>query len=142
MAETTRFILLTDIYRSSHLSEEFPEEYKGALEKHNALVEGAIAANGGSILKGLGDGYLALFSEPAQCAACAVQVQRQLGDSISFPDGAPLRVRAVCHAGPLREAKTEAGPDFFGPALNRVARIAQACNPGQVLVSERVRVFL
>jgi predicted ATPase/class 3 adenylate cyclase len=142
LSERTHFILLTDIFRSSMLAEAYPAEYAAIHARHNAVVEGAIAAHGGRVLKGLGDGYLALFAEPAQCVACAVAVQRQLGDSAVFPDGTPLRLRVVCHAGLLREAQTAAGTDYFGSAINRASRIAQVCNPGQLLLSERVRTFL
>ena len=118
MAENTHFILLTDIAGSSRLSESHPQEYEALHAAHNAAVEAAIHGNGGSVLKGLGDGYLALFRDAAQCAACAVEIQRGIGASERFSDGTPLRLRIACHAGPLREAQTAAGTDYFGSALN------------------------
>jgi predicted ATPase/class 3 adenylate cyclase len=140
--DQTHFILMTDIAGSSRLAESFPREYEQVLQCHNAAIEGAVAAHGGAILKGLGDGYLALFSDAKACLACAVEVQRSVGDSASFPDAGPLRLRVVCHAGALREVQTAAGRDYFGTALNRAARICQVCHPGQLLISAPVRVFL
>jgi predicted ATPase/class 3 adenylate cyclase len=141
MSERTHFILLTDIYRSSHLSEAFPAEFAAALSRHNDVVERAIADAGGRVLKGLGDGYIALFNDAPGAAAAAVAVQGSFGDE-TFPDGTPLRLRVVAHGGALREVSTDSGTDFYGPALNRAARIAQVCHPGQLLISDTVRTFL
>jgi predicted ATPase/class 3 adenylate cyclase len=131
MSESMQYILLTDIYRSSHLAESFPQQYAEAHARHNEQIEQLCASFGGRVLKGLGDGYLLLFDTPGPCLGCAVAVMRQVDGSASFPGDMPLRLRAACHGGLLRE---QAG-DWYGPPLNRVARIGQVCHPGQLLVS-------
>ncbi|MCH7472840.1 adenylate/guanylate cyclase domain-containing protein, partial [bacterium] len=159
----TAFILFTDIYRSSHLWEVFPKEYPAVLERHNRTVEETVAANGGEILKNLGDGYIALFEDAAQCADSAVAIQCAMagtqasrGNSeaqdagkmpalpgaalLAFSDGTEPQVRVACHGGALR--RLAVGRGYFGPPLNRASRICQVCHPGQALVSRKVQVFL
>ncbi|MCH7471794.1 hypothetical protein IIA79_02450, partial [bacterium] len=134
----TAFILFTDIYRSSHLWETFPKEYPAVLEQHNRFVEGEVSAGGGTILKGLGDGYIALFSDAADCVACSVKLQDGFSSYPDFADGTEFLVRVIGHGGPLRSFEN----DYYGPALNRASRICQVCHPGQLLISEKVQAVL
>jgi predicted ATPase/class 3 adenylate cyclase len=136
--EQILFILFTDIYRSSHLWEAYPRDYPARLERHNALIEAAVLRNGGWVLKGMGDGYIALFGSPLECAACAVDVQREAAAIDPLPGGEQLTLRVVAHGGSLRKV----GDDYFGPALNRAARMCQVCHPGQLLISGTVKQLL
>jgi class 3 adenylate cyclase len=141
-----RYILFTDIGRSSYLWDNFPDQYPSALDKHNQLIEQAVTDHHGEVMKNLGDGYVALFDSPFEAASAAVDLQLQLasggeggGPAIPpFPDGTPLEVRAVVHGGQLQQLS--AGRGWFGTPLNRVSRISNVCNPGQVLISGSVRV--
>ena len=104
-----------------------------ALERHNAILAGAIDAHGGHVFKTVGDAYCAAFSNAGDALESAVEAQRalhaerfQLG-----PDGEPLRVRMGIHTG-LVELKDG---DYFGRPVNRVARLMSAGHGGQILVS-------
>jgi predicted ATPase/class 3 adenylate cyclase len=141
-----RFILLTDIAGSSRLAEAYPEQYYAALEAHNGVVESSVERHRGVILKNLGDGYLALFDDAASALDAAVAVQLALsaglqGSIAVFPDGSKLGVRAVVHGGRLTRLAGQE-QDWFGPPLNRSARIGKVCHPGQLLISGVVRATL
>jgi predicted ATPase/class 3 adenylate cyclase/tetratricopeptide (TPR) repeat protein len=129
-----RFILLSDIAGSSRLAETFPQHYHTALQQHNALTENAVAAQGGSVYKHTGDGYIALFETARACLACARELAIGFSQLEPLAGDAPLRVRIALHGGELRCVGTE----YFGPALNRASRICQVCYPGQVLLSGAV----
>ena len=142
----TRFILLTDIAGSSRLAEAYPEQYYAALEAHNCIIEHATAVQGGEILKHLGDGYLALFGDAASAINAAVAVQLALnagqqGSIAIFADGSKFSVRAIVHGGRLTRLAGQ-DQDWFGPPLNRCARICKVCHPGQLLISGVVRAAL
>jgi len=142
----TRFILLTDIAGSSRLAEAYPEQYYAALEAHNCIIEHATAVQGGEILKHLGDGYLALFGDAASAINAAVAVQLALnagqqGSIAIFADGSKFSVRAIVHGGRLTRLAGQ-DQDWFGPPLNRCARIGKVCHPGQLLISGVVRAAL
>ncbi len=138
--EQTSFILFTDIYRSSALWEQYPDEFSHALEEHNGIVEEVVQSRGGEIMKNLGDGYIALFDTAAVCVSAMVDVERGMDAVPTLPDETSLQVRLVGHGGPLK--RLAVGKGYFGHALNRASRIVQVCHPGQALVSEAVRAHV
>jgi len=129
------FILLSDIAGSSRMAEACPLEYAEALDRHNLLVEQAVADAGGAIYKNTGDGYFAFFDTAHQAISCAQTLALGFAAFEPLVEDAPFRVRIALHGGELRSS----GPEYFGPALNRVSRICQICHPGQTLFSSVVR---
>jgi predicted ATPase/class 3 adenylate cyclase len=122
--------LFTDIEGSTRLWESEPEAMSYALGRHDALLHTAIAGAGGVVFKTAGDAFCAVFATPVAAIAAAVSAQRSLaGEKTGL--NVPLRVRMAIHAG---HAEQRAG-DFFGPPLNRVARLLAAAHGGQILVS-------
>ncbi len=122
--------LFTDIEGSTRLWEQYPEEMAAALSRHDAILTGAIAEARGQVVKTTGDGILARFESPQGTFAAAVQAQRNLRDEAWGVTG-PLRVRMGVHTGESQERDG----DYFGPTLNRTARIMAAGHGGQVLCS-------
>ena len=110
---------------------------RSALELHDAALDGAVGSAGGTVFKRLGDGMCAVFDGPAVALAAALEGQRGL-TAVRAGGGGTLKVRMAIHMGP---AETRGG-DWFGPALNRVARLLAAAHGGQVLVSGEAREAL
>jgi predicted ATPase/class 3 adenylate cyclase/Tfp pilus assembly protein PilF len=125
-----RTFLFTDIEGSTRLWERQPRAMAAALAQHDALLRAAIQAADGAVFKTAGDAFYAVFPSPAAAIAAAIAAQRALTDA--GPEmAALLRVRMAIHAG---EAEARDG-DFFGPPLNRVARLLTVAHGQQVLVS-------
>ncbi len=122
--------LFTDIEGSTSLWESAPEGMRAALERHDALLRRAIRAHGGNVFSTGGDGLAAVFGRSADAMAAASQAQVAL-TAEAWPDDAPIRVRMAVHTG---EAIERDG-DYFGPALNRAARLMAMGHGGQVLIS-------
>ncbi len=122
--------LLTDIEGSTRLWEEHAAAMGAALATHDHLLRGAVEGAGGTVVKTTGDGLMAVFAVPASGVQAAIAAQRALRDTAWGQTG-PLRVRMALHAG-LAESRDG---DYFGPALNRTARILAIGHGGQVLVS-------
>ena len=78
----------------------------------------------------IGDAFCAAFSSTPQAVGSAVDAQRRLAAE-DFADVDGLRVRMAIHVG---EADERDG-DYFGPTLNRVARLLGTGHGAQVLVS-------
>jgi predicted ATPase/class 3 adenylate cyclase len=123
--------LFTDIEGSTPLWDSFPDAMGAALGRHDEIVRGAIDANGGHVFSTAGDGVGAVFGRAANAIAAALTAQRELSAE-AWVGGPVLRVRMGVHTG---EAEERDG-DFFGPAVNRAARIMGAANGGQVLASD------
>jgi class 3 adenylate cyclase len=103
--------LLTDIEGSTRLWEEHAQAMGAALAIHDRVLRGAIEAEGGTVIKTMGDGALAVFDDPLAGVAAAIATQRVLS-ATSWGETGPLRVRMALHSGP---AEMRDG-DFFGPA--------------------------
>jgi predicted ATPase len=103
----------------------------GALARHDEILRAGIESHAGYVVKTTGDGFHGAFSR----ARDAIDAARaaQLGLSAEhWPGTGPLRVRMGIHTG---EAEHRAG-DYYGPAVNRAARIMSVGHGGQVLVSQ------
>ncbi len=125
--------LFTDIEGSTKLWEQYPEEMKSALAKHDSILKDAIKSNHGHIIKTTGDGVHAVFEKAIDSINATIQTQLNLSLSfISHPSSLSLKVRMGIHTG---EAELRDG-DYYGTTLNRAARIMSIGHGGQVLLSE------
>lgn len=122
--------LFTDLEESSRLWEEFPEAMKAALARHDAILRTGIEANRGIVVKKTGDGLHAVFDLPADALQAALDCQKALL-AHSWESTGPLRVRMGLHTG---QAQLREG-DYYGPAVNRAARVMSVAAGGQVLLS-------
>ena len=106
-----------------------------AASHDRALVEAA-QANGGTVVKGLGDGVLAMFAGAAEAVAAGVAMQRAV-DLLARSERLPLAIRVGVSAG---DVTLEDG-DCFGTPVVEASRLCAAADGGQVLVAEVVRVL-
>src|SRR5262245_19271661 len=120
--------LFTDIAGSTQLWEQHHAVMSAALARHDAILRTAVESHGGAIFKTVGDGCHAVFASASDAVAAAVAAQRTLSAE-PWGTAVPLRVRAALHTG-LAEAREG---DYFGPPLNRVARLLSAAHGGQIL---------
>ena len=122
--------LFTDLEGSTRLWEELRDAMQSALARHDAVLRNAVESHGGHVVKTTGDGLHAVFATAADATAAAVDAQGQLlGEVWSLPE--PLRVRMGLHTG---HAEVREG-DYYGPAVNRAARVAAAAHGGQIVMS-------
>ena len=123
--------LFTDIEGSTRLWEAEPEAMHVALGAHDEIVRAAIEVHGGVVFKTVGDAFCAAFARPEEALLAAVGAQRTLSGH-SWPEAiGRLRVRAGIHTG----SAVESGGDYFGPTVNRVARLMSLGAGEQILVS-------
>jgi predicted ATPase/class 3 adenylate cyclase len=126
----TLTFLFTDLEGSTRLWERFPKAMKDALERHDAILRGAVASSNGKMVKGIGDGFMAVFLSAREAVSACLAAQHELTEE-PWGETGPLRVRMGVHAG---EAEAR-GDDYYGPTLNRAARIMAVAHGGQVLLS-------
>ena len=124
--------LFTDIEGSTRLWDERPDEMREALTEHDAILRAAISSSDGVVFATGGDGFAAAFHRVVDAVAAATQSQATL-DAHPF-----LKVRMGIHTG---EAQERDG-DYFGPVVNRAARIMAAGHGGQVLLSAATAAVL
>jgi predicted ATPase/class 3 adenylate cyclase len=122
--------LFTDIEGSTKLWERDSSDMQIALARHDEILRSAIEEHGGYVFKTVGDAFCCAFPTGPDALKAALETQRRLL-SLEWEETGPLRVRMALHTG----AAEERDGDFFGPPLNRVARLLSAAYGGQVLLS-------
>jgi predicted ATPase/class 3 adenylate cyclase len=123
--------LFTDIEGSTARWEQQPEAMRIALARHDALLRAAIREHDGYVVKTMGDAFHAAFSRAPDAVAAALDAQHRL-QAEPWSDIGPLRVRMALHTGVAEERDG----DYYGPPLNRAARLMSAGHGGQILLSE------
>ncbi|HLY02917.1 MAG TPA: adenylate/guanylate cyclase domain-containing protein [Candidatus Cybelea sp.] len=123
-------LLFSDIEGSTQRWEERPEAMVSALHRHDQLLRGAIEANRGHIFKTVGDAFCAAFSHATDGVAAALDAQRALAAE-DFSSVGGLAVRIAVHSGTTHERDG----DYFGPTVNRVARLLAVVHGEQVVIS-------
>jgi predicted ATPase/class 3 adenylate cyclase len=126
--------LFTDVEGSTSLWERTPKAMSEALSRHDEIMRTAIEAHNGHVFKTVGDAFHATFSAAPDALEAALEAQRALLHEAWDLTG-PLRVRMALHTGVAEERDG----DYFGPSLNRVARLLSAGHGGQILLSLATR---
>ncbi|HEX8551662.1 MAG TPA: adenylate/guanylate cyclase domain-containing protein [Abditibacteriaceae bacterium] len=132
-------LVFTDIEGSSALWESHRDRFAPVLNEHNRLMRAAAAAWNGVEVKTEGDAFFLVFARASNAVAFAVDAQRALAayDWNKCLAGLDeLRVRIGMHSGePILAAHPDGSADYFGPVVNRAARVGAAGYGGQILVS-------
>ena len=120
--------LFTDIEGSTRRWEADADAMRVALAAHDDVLRAALQGNGGWLFKHTGDGVCAAFSSARAAVDAATEAQRLLG----------LPVRMGIATGEAEQR----GDDYFGPVLNRAARVMAVGHGGQILVAQTTASLL
>ena len=121
--------LFTDIEASTRAWERHPDHMSVSLARHDEVIQQAVKGAGGRVFKHTGDGICAAFSTAAAALAAALAAQHALQVGEWRAD--PLRVRMALHSGAAERRRG----DFFGPPLNRAARLLDTAHGEQIVAS-------
>ena len=98
------------------------------------LIDPAIAAHHGRIVKRTGDGSLIEFRSVVDAVRCAIEVQNGLIErNAGVPPERRIEFRVGIHLGDVVE---EADGDLMGDGVNIAARLEGICAPGAICLSE------
>jgi predicted ATPase/class 3 adenylate cyclase len=123
-------LFFTDIEGSTRLWEADAVAMAAALRRHDVILRSAINRANGFVFKTVGDAFHGAFETPLAAVSAALDAQRVLSDE-AWPTSNPVRVRMGIHTGVAEERDN----DYFGPTVNRTARLEAIAHGGQVLVS-------
>jgi predicted ATPase/class 3 adenylate cyclase/DNA-binding NarL/FixJ family response regulator len=126
--------LFTDIEDSVRLWESIPEDMASAVQAHDVIVRSAIERHEGQVFATGGDTFCAAFSSAVGAVMAAIEAQRELGHDYAIP----FSVRMAIHTGEVIERDR----NYYGPAVNRAARLLSLAHGGQVLVSDTAEILV
>jgi predicted ATPase/class 3 adenylate cyclase len=128
--------MFSDIEGSTRLWESDPAGMRRSLARHDEMFRDHVADAGGHVFKHTGDGFAAAFESGSAGLAAAATVSAALASETW--DGPPLTVRIGLNSG---EAEPADG-DYFGSTITRSARVMDAGNGGQIIVSDTARQLI
>lgn len=121
--------LMTDVEDSTRLWEKDRSGMAVSLARHDGICRSVVARHGGYVFSTAGDAFAVAFSTPAAAVGAALEIQGALADT-EWP-GPAIRVRMGIHTG----TADERDGDYFGPTVNRAARVMSAGHGGHVLTT-------
>ena len=133
-------LAFTDVQGSTSLWEEHPDAMRVALVLHDELLRQVLAEHGGYEVKTEGDAFMVAFPAARPALAWCRDVQIALAE-LEWPSPIALRggllVRMGVHVGrpDCRVNPLTGRMDYFGPVVNRAARVSSAAHGGQILLS-------
>src|SRR4051794_38835517 len=124
-------LLFTDIEGSTRRWEASPTAMAIALARHDGVLRRAIESHGGAVFKTIGDAFCSAFAGPGDALGAAREAQQELARE-AWGEAGPIRVRMALHTGTPEHRDA----DYFGPPVNRVARLLATGYGEQVLLSQ------
>jgi class 3 adenylate cyclase len=129
----------TDLADWQQLVEEFGDEAnERLLDDYYRVVSGVVESNRGVVLERIGDYTLAVFDDASDAARAAAAILEAIQQP-AWPAGRGLSAAIALHSG-----RWSGDPErpVASTALSRLARLANAGEPGQVLVSQTTAALL
>ena len=137
MSETRKIaaILVADVVGYSRLAGADEDRTLSRLRGlRSDLIEPAIAAHHGRIVKRTGDGLISEFRSVVDAVRCAVEVQTAMIErNAGVPPEKRIEFRVGVHLGDVVE---ESDGDLMGDGVNIAARLEGIAKPGAVCLSE------
>ena len=138
MSETRKLaaILVVDIVGYSRLAGADEEGTLARLRGlHSDLIDPAIGAHHGRIVKRTGDGSIIEFRSVVDAVRCAIEVQTGLIErNAGVPPEKRIEFRVGIHVGDVVE---ESDGDLMGDGVNIAARLEGVAKPGAICLSEQ-----
>lgn len=129
-----RTLVFTDLAGSTALFEERGDAAALAtIRACQQIMQRVIVQHGGELVKTLGDGVMAVFSDAATALQAAWLMVQVVAENPSNP-----ALRAGVHYGEVLSA----GEDYFGDTVNVAARLLSEAKPGQVVTSLQTVLLL
>jgi class 3 adenylate cyclase len=130
-------ILFTDLRGSTRLYREIGDAPAfGLVMDHFDVLREMVNAEGGVIVKTLGDSIMAAFPHPIDALRAALNAQHALAHPAE--GRLPLSVKAGIHYGPCIAVTLNDRLDYFGSTVNVAARLESLSQGDDVIVSNGI----
>jgi class 3 adenylate cyclase len=130
-------IVFTDLKNSTSLYCDIGDAPAfGRVLSHFDTLKAAVAAEGGAVVKTMGDAIMAVFTDPA----CAVRAMRAAQSALRAHGGGKTALHLKCsiNQGPSLAINQNERLDYFGTTVNVAARLCSVSTGSDIVVSERI----
>ena len=124
-------IMFTDIVGYSAITQRDESLALSLLDEHNRLLREVIAEHGGSVVKTVGDAFLAEFASALDAVKAAMAAQTVLHTRNATASGEPIRIRIGIHLGDV----VYRDGDVFGDGVNIAARVQSIAEAEGICIS-------
>jgi class 3 adenylate cyclase len=142
----TMTVVFTDLKKSTQLYRDIGDAPAfGRVLTHFEILKAAVAAEGGGIVKTMGDAIMAVFPRPVAALRAMLHAQRWLAHPADFmlpanvtvPPSSlkPLALKAGIHCGPCLAINQNDRLDYFGTTVNLTARLCALCTGADLVLS-------
>lgn len=129
-------IVFTDLRGSTRLYNEIGDAPAfGLVMDHFDVLKEAISAEGGAIIKTIGDAVMAVFPRPAPALRAMLTAQMQLANALGQH---PIKLKAGIHYGPCIAVTLNERLDYFGSTINKASRLEGFSTGDDVVISKAV----
>jgi class 3 adenylate cyclase len=136
---TNLTILFTDLRGSTALYDRIGDLAAFDLVRsHFGALLTAVAAEGGAVVKTIGDAVMATFSAPERALRAAMRMReamRAINESRGSND---LALNIGLHEGPCLAVVLDDRPDYFGQTVNVASRVQGLADPSAVLATKPI----
>jgi predicted ATPase len=132
----TASVLFVDVVGSTAMRADLGEERADALARDlEARITGIVGQHQGRVVKGLGDGAMAVFEAAVDAVGAAVALHQQADLAGREDPALAVQLRIGISAGDV----SIDGADVLGAPVVEASRLCAAAQPAQVLVADLVR---
>ncbi len=128
-------LLFTDLKGSTAIYERVGDiRAYDLVRRHFAALRDVAAAEGGAIVKTIGDAIMASFADAPSAMRAAARMTRaveQLGEG-------ELHLKIGVHTGPCIAVELNDRLDYFGRTVNIAARVQGIAGPGEIVCTQTV----
>jgi class 3 adenylate cyclase len=128
----TLTVVFTDLLGSTRYYREVGDAPAfGSVLGHIDRLREEVAAEGGAVVKSMGDAIMAVFSRPVGAVRAMLAAQASLA-------GQPLALKVGIHSGPCLAVSQNGVLDYFGSTVNLASRLVSLSAGGELVVSDTV----
>jgi adenylate cyclase len=136
-AETRKLaaIMFTDIVGFSRQMGADEARTLRLLAAHNQVIQQAVSAHKGAVIKTVGDAFLVDFPSVVHAVQCAQQIQAQFrAGNAEKETNEQIQVRVGIHLGDI----VQQDGDVFGDGVNIASRLQALAEPDTICISQKV----
>jgi class 3 adenylate cyclase len=130
-------LMFTDLRDSTRMYRQIGDAPAfGRVRQHFDALEQAIAAEGGAVVKTMGDAVMAVFRQPVG-ALRAIHAAHHV---MTLAEGTPpLYLKVGLHQGPCIAVTLNERLDYFGSTVNAAARLPGLAEGGEIIFSGEIK---